>query len=650
MPDTQAVQPDDIYRLALIGDARVSPDGRRIAYVCKRLDSDKNDYVSHIELWEDGESRAYTAGEKDSAPRWSPDGRTLAFLSGREGKSQIFLLPSNGGEPRRLTDAKLGAGTPVWSPDGRWIAYAGPVSCFPDEEEGDDKPAPTHVIDRAVFKLDGTGLIDRRRTHLFVIDVASGESTQLIDGDVNEGAPVWSPDGTHIAFASDRDPEWDLRAGSDIWIIPREGGTPRRVTDGQGVWNDPVFSPDGSQLAISGYPDPNGDPSGFYSRLWVISRGGGEPRDILDGTDLSPGDSVSADWSTAGPGNSVWTDDGLYFLASDRGDTKLYRWSGDALQAVTDGQRHIMDFTMASGVAAATISDLTHPAEIYRGDVVSGGEVSLERVTHHNDEYLENTRVVAPERVEFAGADGDEVDGWLMKPASFEEGKRYPLILYMHGGPHVAYGDSFFHEFQALAGAGFGVFYCNPHGSTTHGRRFQTIIIGDWGNRDYADILAAADYVAALPWVDEHRIGIAGGSYAGFMTNWVISHTDRFAAAVTERSICNHLSQGGTSDWAATRGQRLGGTPEANPDILWDRSPLKYAANVHTPTLIMHSERDDRCPIEQGEQWFMALKRLRVPTRFIRFPEESHGLSRGGKPSRRVERLNYIIGWFRERM
>jgi dipeptidyl aminopeptidase/acylaminoacyl peptidase len=210
-----------------------------------------------------------------------------------------------------------------------------------------------------------------------------------------------------------------------------------------------------------------------------------------------------------------------------------------------------------------------------------------------------------------------------------------------------AYGETFFHEFQTLAGAGFGVFYCNPHGSSSYGQRFQVSIMGDWGNLDYGDVMAGADRVCEEPWVDAHRLGVAGGSYGGFMVNWITSHTDRFAAACTQRSICNMVSQGGTSDWAATRGERLLATPEGDPERLWNMSPLKYVSQVKTPTLILHSERDDRCPIEEGEQWFLALKRLRVPVRFVRFPEESHGLSRGGKPSRRVERLEQILSWFR---
>lgn len=647
MTEIQPLAADDIFRLTLVGDAQISPDGEKIAYVHKTLDREKNDYLSSIYLWQDGESRRYSAGEKDSAPRWSPDGKALAFLSGREGKAQIFLLPSGGGEARRLTEQKLGAGAPVWSPDSRFIAFSGPVSLFPedDEESDEEKPTPTHVIERAVFKMDGVGLIDRRRLHLFVVDVSSGGVEQITDGDWDDLSPAWSPDGSHIAFSGDRDREWDLRAASDVWLVPREGGEPRRLTDGRGLWTSPCFSPDGSSLAFAGYAREEGETPTYYVQLWTAPRGGGEPVNLLAGTDLMVGDSVMADWSTAGDGNPHWTEQGLFFAVSERGSTNIYRWRGE-LQKLTEGRHHVMDFSVAGKHIVATVSTLTEPAEIYQG-TVGDKQVRLKRATEHNRVFLVERTVVEPERLTFKGAGGAEVDGWLMRPTGYQEGKKYPLILYMHGGPHVAYGETFFDEFQALAGEGFGVFYCNPHGSTSCGQAFQTSIIGDWGNLDFQDIMAAADLLEGLPWVDANRLGVAGGSYAGFMTNWVISHTDRFAAACTERSICNHLSQGGTSDWAATRGERLGGTPEGAPDELWKRSPLKYVSQVKTPTLIIHSERDDRCPIEEGEQWFMALKRLRVPVRLVRFPEESHGLSRAGKPSRRVERMGYITEWFK---
>ncbi len=638
---TRSLNIDDLYRLALIGDAQIAPDGSRIAYVVKTLDREQNDYLSNIYLWEAGESRQFTAGDKDSAPRWSPDGEHLAFLSKREEKTQIYVMPSRGGESVQLTDAKLGAGTPVWSPDGNRIAYVAPVATDEEaENEGEPKIPKTRVIERAVFKFDGQGLINDRRTHIFVVDLATKETIALTGGDFNDSSPAWAPDGEYLAFAADRNEEWDLRSASDIWIVHREGGVPRRVTDGQGVWNVPSFSPDGSRIAFVGYAKPETGPSTYFPQLWTISRSGGEATNLMVGTDLAAGHSLLADWSIAAEDGPFWEDSGIYLIISERGTANVYRWQ-DGLQPVTSGRHDVMDFSVCGGHVACTIADAVHPAEV---GLVKDGRI--ETVTAHNCDVLVEAPPIVPEHLTFGGAEDAEVDGWLMRPSGYVEGQTYPLIVYIHGGPATAYGETFFHEFQALAGCGFGVFYCNPHGSTSSGRRFLTSIRGDWGNLDYHDMMAGVDRVLQEPWVDPRRLGVAGGSYGGFMTNWIISHTDRFAAACTQRSICNMVSQGGISDWAATRGEALGATPEGNPEHLWNMSPLKYASNVRTPTLIIHSERDDRCPIAQGEEWYMALRRQRVPVRFVRFPEESHGLSRGGKPSRRAERMQHILNWF----
>lgn len=634
---TRPIDIEDIYQLTLVGDAQISPDGTRVAYVVRRLDREQNDYVSSIYLWDGHESRQFTAGGKDSAPRWSPDGATLAFLSKRGEKAQIYLMSTAGGEARALTESPNGAGTPIWSPDGTRIAY---VSGVPTEES-EGETARTRVIDRAIYKSDGTGFVHDRRRHLFVVDVACGEVTQVTEGDCNDGAPVWSPDGRHLAFAANRNPEWDIERTSDIWLVPSRGGTPRRVTSGDGTWSDPVFSPDGTQIAMTGYPRPEGEKPSYYDQLWTVPTGGGTPRNVLEGTDLAPGNSLAADWHSGGDGSARWVESGLYFLVSERGTTNIYRWT-DTVQKVTSGRHDIIDFSVAGKALACTVSDATHPNEIA---LVEDG--CLRPVTTHNAAFLQTAPPTAPEKITFSGSNGVEIDGWLLKPATYVEGQKYPLIVYIHGGPVSAYGETFFHEFQALAGQGFGVFYCNPHGGSSYGRAFQTSIIGAWGTLDYHDMMAGVDRVLQEPWVDVHRLGVAGGSYGGFMTNWIIGHTDRFAAAATQRSICNMVSQGGTSDIAAGRGERMQATPEGDPERLWNMSPLKYAANVKTPTLILHSERDDRCPIEEGEQWFSALRRQRVPVRFVRFPEESHGLSRGGKPSRRVERMQHIAGWFK---
>jgi len=433
---------------------------------------------------------------------------------------------------------------------------------------------------------------------------------------------------------------------SDIWIVPARGGDPRRITDLSGQWQNPVFSPDGSRIACTGYAKPTDGESTYFPQLWTFARAGGDGVNLLEGTDLAAGNSVSSDWSAAGEDAIAWVPDGIYLAVSERGTCNVYRCTDGSAAPVTEGRRHVMDFSVDGGTLAFTAADATHPAEVWRLEIGDGAAAG-EAVTAHNAEALEELCVAAPRHLTFTGTEGATIDGWLLKPAGWTEGRRYPLIVYIHGGPVFAYGETFFHELQVLSGAGFGIFYCNPHGSSSYGQRFQVSIMGDWGNFDYGDVMAGTDRVCAEEWVDAHRLGVAGGSYGGYMVNWVTSHTDRFAAACTQRSICNMVSQGGTSDWAATRGERLLATPEGDPEKLWNMSPLKYVSQVKTPTLILHSERDDRCPIEEGEQWFLALKRLRVPVRFVRFPEESHGLTRGGKPSRRVERMEQILRWFR---
>ncbi|GAC1403071.1 MAG: S9 family peptidase [Chloroflexota bacterium] len=643
---TRCIEVDDLFRLSLVGDAQISPDGKKIAYVVRKLDRDTDEYVGNIWLWENGETRQYTTGAKDSTPRWSPDGQWLAFLSGRDGKKQIFLMPTSGGEPRKCTDRPRGAGTPVWSPDSRRIAFNAPVSTTDDAPPEEDEKPRIKVIDRLMYKFDGMGFVHDMRMHIFSVDIETQEEIQVTEGDFDDGAPAWSPQGTHLAFDSNRNSEWDLESTSDIWIVPCEGGSPRRVTDERGSWHSPIFSPDGSQLAFVGFAISEDEEPTWYPQLWTVSRGGGKPRNVLEGTDLAVGNSVTSDWSLGAEDTLAWEENGIFFLVSERGTCNVMRWD-EGIHPVTEGCHHVMDFSVTAQGVAHTVSDSFHPAEIALIPGPRGKNRYKAVVTEHNAAVLGEATPVRPEKIGFVGAHGEEIDGWLMKPAHFVEGRLYPLIVYIHGGPVGAFGESFFHEFQNLAGEGFGVFYCNPHGGSSYGQTFQSSIIGGWGTLDYEDMMAAVEYVSQVPWVDAHRLGVAGGSYGGFMVNWLTSHTDCFAAAVTERSVCNHVSQGGTSDMAATRSRRLGATPEGDPERLWAQSPLKYVANVRTPTLVLHSERDDRCPVEQGEQWFAALRRMRVPTRFIRFPEESHGLSRGGKPSRRAARLGYIAGWFK---
>lgn len=640
------IEREDLFRLKIVSDANISPDGSCVAYVVRTLDKEKDEYISNIYLWQAGGSRQYTSGGKDSAPRWSPDGSQIAFLSGRAEKNQVFVMPTSGGEAKQLTKLELGAGEPIWSPDSKTILFIAATS-FPKKDEAqkeaDKKRTPTKVIDRAVFKFDGLGFNHDRRSHIYCVNIEAGNVEQLTDGDFNDRTPAWSPDGRQIVFASHRSAKWDTERGSDLWIMAAEGGEPRKVTQSRGAWYGPTFSPDGSKIAYVGFPIEDDKDPDHWPEVWIADRAGSQIQNILEGTGIDEGHSIGSDWAGSTPDVSLkWYEAGIYFLTSTRGSCQVMRWDGEQVVACTNGDHDVSSFTVArDGTIAYVKSDPIHPTEAF---VLHNGQEK--QISNENTHLLNELDMQAPEGVTFAGFDGNPLVGWVLKPVGFQSGQTYPVLLYIHGGPATAYGFSFFHELQWWAAQGYGVAYSNPHGGSSYGRDFQDSIRHDWGNKDYEDIMSFTDKVAELPWVDEARIAAAGGSYGGYMVNWLAGHTDRFAAFCTQRSICNMVSQGGTSDFAAFRHERSGGTPEGNPEILWNQSPLKFASNVKAPTLILHQEQDHRCPIEQGEQWFSALKRLGVPTRFIRFPEESHGLSRAGKPSRRVERLGYMREWF----
>jgi dipeptidyl aminopeptidase/acylaminoacyl peptidase len=669
----------------MIRDPQTSPDGTRIAFVVRQMDEEKNDYVSNIYLVNrQGESRQFTSGDKDASPRWSPDGKWIAFVSGRKEKAQIHLIPSDGGESIALTERKFGAGLPVWSPDSTRIAFAGQVSTDPDEEKEDSKekekdpkkPAKTKIVERATFKLDGAGWIGNRRVHLFVVGTDK-KLEQLTEGDHNNDNPAWSPDGEHIAFVSNREDCWDVSSEQDIYTIPSGGGQPRRLTTGRAAVN-PVFSPDGSRIAFVDTPDHETNIT--PGRLVSMDRAGGDLRDEQGTWDGELGHEIISDVVHPDEGFGLqWREDGgLFFIGTERGVANVYRANGGKVESVTCGRHSLTDYSMAvDGTIACAIADATHPAEVYVWDGSHKPQVTThkskgagrkshivrhrsngedrrgdgraERLTHENDAFLEEVWIGEPERLIYSGARGEESEGWLLAPKGAESGK-HPLIVYIHGGPMSSYGESLFLEYQYLAGQGFGVWYPNIHGSSTYGADYQLSIHADWGNLDYQDVMAGTDEAAKRDWVDSSRMAIIGGSYGGYMSSWVMGHTDRFKTGVVERCLCNIVNFFGTMDVGWMWNRQTGAYPEDDVEKIWDMSPLKYVKNVKGPVLVIHSEGDNRTPIEQGEQMFTALRRLGKEVKFIRFPEESHGLSRIGKPSRRVERMGYIAGWFKEKL
>lgn len=660
---------DDLYRLIFTSDPQISPDGKRIAFVRSHIDEKTKEYRSNIYLasTEGGEPRQFTSGQKsDTSPRWSPDGSKLAFVSDRGSEKQVYVMPMSGGEAAQVTKMRHGAGSPVWSPDGARIAFSASVDMDDKPEDYEKildqkakealekkrKEEPV-IVTRLKVKSDmAMGLIDpRRRSHVFVIDAeGKGPAVDITPGEFDSGSPAWSPCGESIAFASNRRPDADYEPWfSDIWVVPAEGGEPRKITKSEGPSRSPKWTRDGKHLIYDGHKMEFGGPT--LARLWKIPSEGGEPVCLTASFDRSIGDSCSGDSKLGGGDNGpALSPDGktIYFLASDHGRTSLYEVPADGgnVEVVLGGDREIYGFTMddSGRNVAMVVSEPTFPGEIFFVNLESKAEKVL---TAANKDLLDQVYIMTPETVPFKASDGLQEYGWIMKPAGFKEGAKYPAVLEVHGGPHSMFGYSFFFEFQLLANRGYAVIYTNPRGGEGFGQEFVRAVNGHYGEMDYDDLLTWTDAaIKHAGWIDEHRIGVTGGSYGGFMTNWIVGHTNRYAAAATQRSISNWLSFHGVSDIGYTFNDReLLIDTFKDFEKAWKFSPIAYVHNVKTPLLIIHSEQDMRCPIEQGEQFYVALKKLKKEVEMARFPGSNHELSRSGKPVLRVARLNQILRW-----
>ncbi len=648
---TRGMTAADLFRLVTAGDAQISPDGRRVAFVRTQMNEEKDTYLSTVWLADvdGGAPRPFTNGPKrDTAPRWSPDGTTIAFLSERPGsgknakRAQLYVMPADGGEPRRLTDLQGGAGAPVWSPDGSRIAFATRV---PPEDEPEPKPGddpvskPARVITTLKYKSNGEGFVYDRRRHIFVVPAdGSSEAKQITDGDYDDGQPSWSPDGTRLAFASARHEDRDYDNAADIFTVSPEGGEPKQITPTHGPAGSPAWSPDGALIAFVG--DEHRLDMGRNSKVYVVPSQSGEPRCLTNALDRSASSIFGAlgpEWSA----DSRW----VYFGIEDQGDVPVLRVDreGASIERVLDGERQISSISIAkNGTIAFTASDSVNPAELFVRD--GSGE---RRLTDFNAALKDEVEFVRPQRFRFERA-GFTIDGWVMKPAGYVEGRRYPALLNVHGGPAAQYGHNFFDEFQVQAGAGYGIIFFNPRGSQGYGEAHTRAVQGDWGGGDYLDIQHGLDIALRdNPWIDPERLGVLGGSYGGFMTSWTVGHTDRFKAGCSERAVNNTYTLFGTSDIGSFFSETQAGvTPWDHRDWYIEHSPLTYAPDIHTPLLILHSEQDIRCPIEQGEELYVVLKKLRREVLFVRFPDENHEMSRAGRPRHRRDRFGFILDWF----
>ena len=649
------LSPEDLYEFRFLTDAQISPDGARIAYSVKTANPKRDGYVGAIWLVSSDGTKPpaqITAGTAhDSAPRWSPSGTSLSFTSDRgdvpKGRKRparnVFLLDLAGGEARQLTGFADDCSDLAWSPDGAILAFV-----VKDPKDSNDEDDGVRVYDRARYRSDEGGLSDGRHKHVWIVGADGSAPRKLTDGDWDDAQPEFSPDGREIAFVSNRTEKRDLNTVADIHVVDLSGTT-RRITDGEGSYGNPSWSPDGAAITAYGTDRAIGA-SARNIHLWAFPVKGGPGRDLLESWDRSVGSSVISDMrahaQTLPP---AWTRDGrILFLGSDQGTANAYSCaaSGGDVRAETVGAHQVVSWSLDDSRRrfAAIVATATDPGNLFVGDV--GGP--MRKATCLNDELLASRYIAEPERVEFTGADGWEIEGWLMKPRDFDPAKKWPLVLEIHGGPHTAYGHSFFHEFHVLAGRGYAVLLTNPRGSHAYGQRFVEACVGDWGGKDYEDLMAGLDHALALGWIDPKRLYVTGGSYGGFMTNWIVGHTDRFRAAVTQRSISNNISAFGTSDigWHFWEHEMGDATPWRDAEKLIFRSPLSYVTNVKTPLLILHAERDLRCPIEQAEQLFTALKVLGKEAVFVRFPEDNHDLTRGGKPKHRAEHARRIADWF----
>ena len=629
------MQPTDLARLITLGSPTLSPDGRTAVVAVVRPDIDEDEY--RTQLWTiatDGsaEPRRLTHGTNDSAPRYSPDGRWIAFLRAEpEGKPQLHVLASDGGDARKLTDLALGAGTPNWSPDSTRIAFSARVpekGRYGQDEKITPEKEPPRRITGLQYRLDGVGFTLDRRQHVYVVDVAdtdpAPEPKQLTDGDWDDTDPTWSPDGASIAFLSRRHDRREHDYAVDVFLLPAEGGEPTRLTDTSLDLGTPVFTPDGTRILCQG--------SDISDDLLVARNGGLFAVDVA--TPGRPNRLTDTETVHVQSDRIVPRADDALVLMENRGAVDLLSvpYDGGEPVVLSAGKRAIVSIDAAADTVVASYGDTERYTELGRLD--DGGK--LERLT----DFGSALAALPIAEFEAKAADGTVLHGFVVEPAG--EGP-HPVLLMIHGGPFAAYTWRVFDEAQVYAGAGYAVVYTNPRGSSGYGESYGRHIRGDVGARSAADLLALLDAALERPSLDATRVGVLGGSHGGFMTSWLVGHSDRFRAAVSERAVNAIDSFTGASDIGWSFAADLYGP---DPEKRRAQSPLTYADDISTPLLIIHSEHDWRCPVEQAQRLYVALRSRDADVELLLFPGEGHELSRSGLPSHRIARFEAILDWF----
>jgi dipeptidyl aminopeptidase/acylaminoacyl peptidase len=647
---------EDLLKIKFVRSVALSPDDSMIMFTAEKVSKDKKDYHSHIYMIDTGggEVTRYTFGEvRDSHPVFSPDGEWIVFTSKRGEKKGIYKMPTSGGEAVLLAGEDGSYSGISVSPDSEKILCVfSKADKVPKNKQGKKEQPVYRHIDRLFYKLDNAGFMPRDRGHVYVIDLETGKAKQITKGRNGERNPVWLGRGDNIAYIANiqRDPDVNLLK-DDIFVVSSDGGRARKLTKPPGPVDAIAPSPDGRTIAFIGHDDPHDAWGVANEHIWKVPVRGGRAVDLTPDLDRMTMDltiSDTAEVHDAAP--PQWSSDGkqIYFQVSENGSTRIYRVSssGGRMTRIVGGKIHVVAFSAGNRkrTMATVVSTETLPAEIFVSAMSYASKPK--RLTRLNDELLKDIDIRKPEELIVRGHDGYPIHAWVIKPPGFSSKRKYPSVLEIHGGPRVQYGYTFFHEMQFLAARGYVVYYGNPRGGQGYGRKHAEVTVNGWGTLDYDDCFSLARHMASRKYINKNRMGVTGGSYGGYMTNWVVTHTDMFKAAVTQRSVTNFVSFFGSSDFGYDIDREIKGSPWKNLDEWWEMSPIKHVTKIRTPLLIIHSEQDLRCPIEQAEQLFVSLKKLRRKVEMVRFPEEPHGLSRCGRPDRRMARLDWIVKWF----
>ncbi|HEX5734263.1 MAG TPA: S9 family peptidase [Blastocatellia bacterium] len=624
-----------------VASPMISPDGNQIVYTRRWTDKVNDRYESEVWIMNaDGSKNRFLV--KGSSPEWSPDGKRIAYIAqGQPAGAQIFVKWMDTGEETQLTRLERGPSSLQWSPDGKRISFNMSVPAradvmikMPQRPAGAKWIDPPRVVSRLDYRADGAGFRPEGFSHIFVIPDGGGTPRQLTDGDYNHGNAEWTPNSQSIIFSAVRKPDAEyLRGGQEIYALSLKDNQIRALTDRNGPDSNPAVSPDGRYIAYTGYDQS--DDTYTVSKLYVMDIDGRNKRLLSQGFDRSPG-------------GLIWAMDssGIYFAAEDRGSNNIHFMpvKGGEPRAVTTGVHQIAVSSVANnGLAASVLRSPTEPGDVF---VFNLKQPVLKKITAVNEDLLEGRRLGAVEEIWYDSVGGKKIQGWVIKPPDFDPSKKYPMILYIHGGPHSMYGVGFDFEFQNHAAEGYLVLYTNPRGSTGYGQEFGNAIKNNYPGDDYHDLMNGVDAVIKKGYVDERNLFVTGGSGGGVLTAWIVGHTDRFAAAVSMKPVINWYSFVGTTDGSSWY-YNFKKLPWEDPEEHLRRSPITYVGNVKTPTMLLTGELDLRTPMEQTEQYYRALKLRKVDTVMVRLVDEYHGFNfQPRHPSNRLSQILYLRGWF----